>query len=247
MTEAFLNQNPQPTRFQMQDLLRLFKKEVMLGLNCHHVGQIQSFDPTNQTAQATIVYKKAFFLPDDSGNYVAQQVDYPVLIDAPVICLGGGNGAITFPIQSGDECLILFNDRNIDKWFSGGTNGELGSSRLHSFTDGIILVGLRSLPHKLLSYDEDAVAIRFKTATGINKILVKEDKVSVLVGPEGAQTKLDLTATGQFKVSNAGGDFTQLLFQLLTDVLAFTAGGFPLTPTPDYAANLALLGAFIEP
>jgi len=78
--------------------------------------------------------------------------NYPPLIDVPVLVLGGGNGAITFPIQQGDECIILFNDRELDNWFQNGGVQTYSTSRTHDLSDGIALVGLRSLPNVLNNY-----------------------------------------------------------------------------------------------
>jgi hypothetical protein len=59
-------------------------------MNCHAIATIQSFDPTKQTASATVNYKKTYFKPDTAGVYRPVLVDYPQLIDCPVIFLGGG-------------------------------------------------------------------------------------------------------------------------------------------------------------
>ncbi|CAK9250669.1 unnamed protein product [Sphagnum jensenii] len=73
------------------------------------------------------------------------------------------------PIAQGDQCLILFNDRSIDNWFTSGQVQPLASSRLHSFSDGIALVGLNYLNNgvtKLTNYDSTRAVLRNST-TGV--------------------------------------------------------------------------------
>jgi hypothetical protein len=169
-----------PTDVSLADAFNLVKKDVMLNLNCHHIGTVQSFNSTKQTATATINYKKTFFqLNATTGLYNPVLFDYPMLIDAPVIFLGGSLGqyGLTFPVVQGDECLILFNDRDIDNWFTGGGGGAVATPRLHSFADGIILVGLRSLGNVLQNFDTAHAALRGskdgKTMVGVGATLVR--------------------------------------------------------------------------
>lgn len=157
------------------DLLNQFKRQMLLDLNCHHVGTIQEFDPETQTATATINYPKTFFQYDPSTQaHTPIPVSYPVLLDCPVVCLGGGTCSLTFPIAEGDECLVLFNDRAIDNWLAGGAGAQLSSGRAHSFSDGIIIVGLRSNGNALSGYDTSRAVLQNGSAlVGVGETLIK--------------------------------------------------------------------------
>jgi len=167
--------NAVPSDPSLKDLLDLLKKDILLSINTHHVGTIQSFNSAKQTATATVNYPKTYYqLNAVTGLYNPVLVNYPLLVDCPVICLGGGTTALTFPIQTGDECLVLFNDRAIDNWFSGGAGAALSSPRLHSFSDGLILVGLRSLGKVISNYDSTRAVLRNGTTlVGVGPSLVK--------------------------------------------------------------------------
>lgn len=241
MTNPQIQQNQIPNEPDLRDLLNLFRKQIMLGFNCHAIATIQSFDSTKQTASATVAYKKTVFNTNALGVYGPQLVDYPVLVDCPVICLGGGGGAITFPIANGDECLVLFNDRDIDNWFQGGGSGSaVATPRLHSFSDGLILVGLRSLSNVLVDYDNDGAALRFQSGVNINKVIVKSDKI---VASTGTTMSLEIDQTGKLKITNATAEFVAAIYQLFTDVQGATAGGFPLV-MPTFVADLLNLASF---
>lgn len=198
MTAAFTKPSSDPS---LVDVLNQFKKDILISLNCHAIATVQSFDSEAQTVTATINYTKSFMQRQEDGSYIPVAQNYPILLDVPIIILGGGNASLTFPIAKGDECLILFNDRDIDNWFNGQNTLPPATSRLHSFSDGIALVGFRDIA----SYDTDSVVIKNGTnqikigsgfsdpnlikisnsATSITAIL---DNISVLLAGLGAPT-----------------------------------------------------------
>lgn len=175
MSVSTIQQNLIPNEPELKDLFDLWRKEILLDFNCHHIGTIQSFNASNQTASVTINYKQTNFnFNETTGIYDPVLMDYPILAEAPVLVLGGGSGSLTFPIRVGDECLILFNDRDLDNWFVGGTGSPNGTARLHSYADAIVLVGLRSLPNSLASYDSTRVVIQNGTTSiGLGASLIQ--------------------------------------------------------------------------
>ncbi len=161
-----------PAEPHLSDLLDLLKKEILLGLNCHHIGKIVSFNSSAQTVVASVAYTKTFFqLNTTTGQYNPVQMSYPTLIDCPVIILGGGGTAFTAPIAAGNECVLLFNDRDLDNWWQSGQVGPINTARLHSFSDALCLVGVNSSPNKLTVYDAVRAVITNSAGTlkvGIN-------------------------------------------------------------------------------
>lgn len=151
-----VRQKTDPT---LADVLNALKKDIKLEINCHAIGTVEEFNSSDQTITAKIVYKQTYMERQNSGTYIPVAKDYPLLVDCPMLNLYGGNGGLTMPIQKGDTCLILFNDRDMDNWFGGGNNSPPQTSRLHSFSDGIALVGIRSLQSKLASYDAARVVL----------------------------------------------------------------------------------------
>lgn len=181
MTSPGLNLNKVPSDPTLKDLLDLHKKEIMLNLNCHAIATIQSFNSTKQTVTATVNYKKTFFTFNEvTKTYTPVYVDYPLLIDCPVVIMSGGDGALTFPIASGDECLILFNDRDMDNWFQSGQPGPVSTPRLHSFSDGVALIGVRSM-NRVLTYDATRVVLnKGTTKLGLSaKVMLQNGSTSL--------------------------------------------------------------------
>ena len=180
-----------PIEPSFTDALNLLKKDILLNLNSHHVGTVQSFDADNQTCTATINYPKTYFeLNSVTGLYQPVLVNYPLMVDCPVMSLGGGLAALTMPVKIGDECLVLFNDRDLDNWFQGGAGAAVATPRLHSFSDAIILVGLRSLGNVLSNFDLARGVLRGGSAVvGVNtvnsKVLISNASPS---GSDGSYT-----------------------------------------------------------
>lgn len=181
---------------ELSDLLANIKKDIFLNLNCHAIGTVQSVNYDAQTLVATINYTKTFYvLNRSSGNFDPVQENYPPLLDVPFVILGGGSCSLTFPIAQGDQCLIFFNDRDIDNWATGANSGPVNSNRLHSLSDAIALVGLRA---HVDSYDTDrAVLQNGTTFVGVGASKVKIANNSTSLGPilTGLASGLSSTAT----------------------------------------------------
>jgi len=151
----------------LYDLLRSHKTEIMRGLHVHKIGEIQSFDSTKKTAEIQILFKRV--LPDDSIE------SFPVLVDCPVVTIQGGGGSLAFPIVKGDQCLVMFSDRNIDAWFTNGAEAAPYDARCHDLSDGIAIVGLNALTSTLTAYEDDAVVLKYKEAA----LRLKDGKIAV--------------------------------------------------------------------
>ena len=234
------NLNLLPSNVDLKTLLDYWGKQLKLEFNCHHVGTIQSFSSVTQTATATINYTKAFQEIDSVGALNMTSQSYPVLIDCPCLVLGGGGAYLSFPISSGDECLVLFNDRDFDNWYAGSTGAPPATPRLHSYPDAIILVGLRSLSNVILDYDTAALTLYYKE----NTIKIASDKVTVDLS---ATTSLELTESGSLAITNATGEFVSALAQLFSDIESATTNtifGPQLLIMPTFTTDLAVFNSF---
>ena len=177
-----LQYGPQLT---LASLLELQSKGTSRQINCHQVGEIVSFDPATQTAEVKV--KMSFLLNGEIK-------EYPLLLDCPCIILAGGQGSVTFPIQAGDSCLVLFNDRDMDNWYSGGQTMPPRTDRLHDFSDAIALVGLRNKQNQISGYFAQGTEIKYADST----IKLEDGKVTVTNGTSAVEingANVTVTAT----------------------------------------------------
>lgn len=167
------------TDYTLSDVLNAHKRDILITMNCHAIGEIESFDTAKQTATVKISYSMQIY---ENNNLV--QKDYPILLDCPVMTYTGGGSGITMPIAQGDSCLVLFNDRDIDNWFQGGGSKILASGRVHSLSDAIIFVGIRPLDKVIQNYDGTNPTI----FNGETQIKIKSSKILL----ENSSDKLGL-------------------------------------------------------
>ena len=246
----------------LADLLNLFKKEILLDFNCIHVGTIQSFNSITQTVQVTINYTKTYFQINSIGLYEQYQVNYPPLENIPIVLIGGGDCVLTMPINVGDECLVLFNDRDIDNWYTTGSTGApVSTGRLHSYADAIALVGVNSVPNVVPAYESDLASLRTKDGTakmsvssskvsltfGVNTLTLDSEALKITLGTSG--TSFEINTSGKLKVDNLSGEFVAALVQLFQDIASGTVttmlGPQPLV-MPTFTTDLAVLQSFKE-
>ncbi len=219
--------NPLNLDYELKSALDLTKREILLTLNCHAIGTIESFDSgvgvRAPRATVTINYMKSFFSLNEQGVYTQNNVKYPVLIDCPVLIPQGGDCALTLPIAPGDQCLVLFNDRDIDAWFNSGQVGPTNTLRLHSFADGIVFVGLR--------HDQDPFEVYDNT-----RAMLQNGTTYVGVGPDLIKLANELTSLGTILTN-----LVTALSTLTSAMSGANAGNIPATiATPAAAAVISL-------
>lgn len=146
----------------LQDALYSIKRELLLFLNCHHIGQIQEFDSSTMTASVSINYVQTYKDPTSETGF--RNEAYPVLFEVPVILLQGSGVSLRFPIKQGDNCLLLFNDRDLGAWVHSGQVKENPTNRLHGYSDAIALVGLNNFQQDVPNYDANRAELSDGTA-----------------------------------------------------------------------------------
>ena len=104
----------------LEDIINGAISDYSYLINCHRVGTIEGFNPQEQTADIQLVDKGVF--STDQGDIV---VDFPLLVNCPVVIPKGINGGLTIPINIGDTCLVCFNDRDLDNWLIDGLTQRL--------------------------------------------------------------------------------------------------------------------------
>ena len=132
------------------------KREIFSSLRCALPGTVESFDPVTQTA----VVRPALSLSSHA---------YPVIHDVPVFFPGSRTGGITWPVSAGDECLLIFADADIDRWFESGEAGEPASDRRHALPDAFAFMGFRSRPNALPDAFPGEAAFFGRTLSGMVK------------------------------------------------------------------------------
>lgn len=147
----------QPSKPTIPSLLAALQTQIFRDMNCVKIGVVQSFDAAKQEVTVKIAMQQVTSQKPDGTKMLAE---YPLLLRVPVFFPSGGGFTLTFPIGEGDECIVLFNDRQIDNWLTQGGILPPTSNRTHDISDGIALVGIRSNPRALSSVSTNSVQLR---------------------------------------------------------------------------------------
>lgn len=111
-------------------------------LNCMRIGIVQEFYPDDLTVQVQIAAKKQIGLNMDGTQRVR---DYAPIYAKVCYC----NPFISYDIKQGEECVLLFADREIESWFINGDINPDTHTRMHDLTDAVALFGIRSIPNMI--------------------------------------------------------------------------------------------------
>lgn len=157
------------------------------SLNCVKIGKIENVDTTNQTVDVQILHKRV------NMNFKTRELkDYSLLKQVPFVVIGGGQSNLTFPIAKGDNCLLLFCDYEIDRWWDTGESLPSNFERKHDISDAFAIVGIHSMVDLLQGYSR-YVQLKYS------------DNSKIVVGNEITLNNAQVTATGDV---NASGTIT---------------------------------------
>lgn len=137
----------------LYDVLQQLKEDIFSTLRVCMPGQIVDFDGDKRTATVKILLQRV--LP--SGEYA----EYKNLYDCPVWTPGAGGAFLQFPIQPGDQGMIIFADRNIGNWLKNGAVAPMPDLRAHNISDGIFVPGLTPLTGDMPEYPTDKVVLSY--------------------------------------------------------------------------------------
>ena len=162
-------------------------------------GKIVSFDTSTQIAEIQPLIKRKFI--DDDIR------DLPLCINCPVMFPRGGGFIITFPVQAGDECLVMFSERALDTWLQSGDTQTPLDTRRHSLSDAIAVLGLYSQPNKLGSFHSSGIELKNDAGTTYFRL---DDSGITIKGNVDIDGDVDITGdntANNFDSSGIGVDF----------------------------------------
>lgn len=154
-------------------------------------GIVETFDAATQLVSVQPAVQR-IMKTDDGEKEILTPTNLPILINVPVQFAKAGGFALTFPIVAGDECLLVFCERSIDRWHQFGGVQQPAARRFHALSDAVAIVGLPSLANKLTGYNTADVELRNDAGTSF--ISIKAD------GSIEVETPTKVTVTGGTEV-----------------------------------------------
>ena len=135
----FVNMSNEPS---LMGVLKVLKENIFDTMCCVKIGYIDSYDYETRVSRVVIYNKRVIGL-NDKGEHILE--DYPPLY-CKTLFLGGGNNGMNWNIEQGDECIVFFNDTEIETPWISGQVSDIKYGRQHNYTDAICLTGFTTLP-----------------------------------------------------------------------------------------------------
>lgn len=175
-------------------------QQMQAGLWTALPGWIRAYDPTAATVSVEPAIQAQIESPV-TRDFV--WINLPLLVDVPVVFPAAGGFTITFPIQLGDECLVVFASRCIDTWWSTSSKGPQSDLRLHDLSDGFALIGPRSRPKVIGSISTSKFQIR--SDDGAVHISIEQSSQNVEITTPAAATinASTITINGDVTINGA--------------------------------------------
>lgn len=208
----------------MSQALESWFRNFSETFNCIKIGRVEGVDTTNQTVDVQILHKRV-----DINKNKRELKDYALLKQVPFIVLGGGNSNLTFPISKGDNCLLMFCDYEIDRWWDTGESLPANFERKHDISDAFAIIGIHSMVDLLQGYSQyvklkysDSSYVEIGESVDINNeqtnVSGKLDVTGDITGSAKATAELHSThgATGTF--TNVGGVTLTIVDGIITNI-----------------------------
>lgn len=198
-----------------------FQSTLWTSLPC--IVRSVNFSQMTVNAQPTV---QGFKINEDGSKTF---INYPVLEDIPIVFPSAGGFTITFPIQPGDEILVVLSARCIDFWWQSGQIQNSIETRMNDLSDSFAIPGVKSLPNIIPGISNSGVQIR--NNDGTTYIEISADGKIKLISPSEISIQGDVNVTGSIQAS---GEITSGSIPLSTHkhTGVTTGGGTSGGPTP---------------
>jgi hypothetical protein len=177
-----------------------FYEKILNNIFCNRLGVIDSFDNVTQKANITLV--------DIPFKASQNQVFDPIeLSKVPLMVNATQNGGLTIPIQSGDLCVVHFDDKDKDLFFANLNNQNIqkpNTTRKHDVNDCYFTyLAPRPDNDNLAEYLNNAVKLYYKTTF----LKLEENKATLqasnsLLSLEASKAKLSSGQTEMTIINN---------------------------------------------
>lgn len=139
----------------ISDVIRFGTLKTASDLNCLRIATVEEFHAEDLTVTVRLLNKRTLGQNKDGTPNVR---DYALIRAKICYC----NPYITNDIKQGDDCLLLFSDREIESWFINGDAQPVNYQRMHDLTDAFAIFGIRSIP-KMIDIVADCLHLTHPT------------------------------------------------------------------------------------
>lgn len=162
--------------------LRFWKNAMKLNTSIPAI--IDEFDSTTQMVSASPAIRVKYVNPDGTIQYI----QCPKITNIPLALIKSSGLKITYPIEKGQNCTLIFSQRSIDNFLIEGgiqdpydpNKGITTVIRCMDMSDAMCFPGVITLKEPISNYATDAIEIR--SSDGTTKVSVKENSLKLQQG-----------------------------------------------------------------
>lgn len=217
----------------LADIIRQAIEDRLVDVHTMLPGRIDSYDPTTQKADVEPLIKRLQRTVDGELSE-----DIPVIPGVPVVFPRTQAFKLTFPVQAGDRCMLIFCERSTEA-YQIGQGRQSATAQIkqtdpetfatHNLTDPVALLGWYNDAEALATADQDGMQLG-ETGAGA---IVHIGGGLVELGEKGAAEFVALAA----KVNQRFDDLENSMIQFVgTDYAGHThieqTSLFPGAPAP---------------
>jgi len=138
-------------KYSLAEVIKSGINARLIDLHTALPGEVQSYNSTLQTVDVKV----------SIDRYInGKKVSYPILQSVPVVFPRTGKYSISFPLESGDGVLLIFNERNLDNWYGVGSGQEPIDGRKFDINDAVAIPGLFPSLGVMIPPPQQAIEIR---------------------------------------------------------------------------------------
>jgi hypothetical protein len=164
---------------------------------------VKKHDVDKNTVHAQPTIKMLHAKADGSHEWLQM----PKLEDVPIHYPRGGGAVVTMPVGDGDEGLLVFSMRSIDKWWQQGGVQEQTDARMHDISDAFFIPGFNSQPRKIKNVSTSKWQLRTDEETPTHYVeFDPANKKYKIKSPNPVEIDADLHVTGAVIAGYGGAD-----------------------------------------
>lgn len=188
-------------------LLEILREDILINLNVCLPATVVSYDNSKNTVKLQPAIQCV--MEDDSFE------DLPLLLNVPVLELGGKGLSVKIPLQAGDTGIVIFCDRDITLFKQEKKNTQPNTLRKHDLSDGIFIP-------MMFGNTGASSNISIESADGNTKFEI---------GAEGINIKGNITVDGEITATDVKTDTNVSLKNHIHGGVT-TGSGSTAVPTP---------------
>lgn len=172
-----------------------------------------------------------------------QSKPLPEFIEVPPIFMNGGASYTAHPIEIGDYCLLIINERCYDSWYEGSDYVSPIEARMHDYSDAFALVGIKNRAGAITIPDViTQIGDAYMQGNHVHDGDLEHNGNTTHTGDltrTGSETVTgNRTQTGTITATDKIESSTTVVAPILSGVLTGPAGAAPVIPQPVTATEL---------